>query len=89
MHYLRMRAFFVVATFFMASVAGAQYGADDGLKAEITAVSIPADRRPVVTFRISDGKGRPLELGDLDADGVRFTIAALKAGKSGETDYQN
>ena len=89
MQYLRMPVFFVVAALFMVSVAAAQNPADDGLKAEITAVNIPADRRPVVTFKISDGKGKPLELGDLDADSVKFTIAVLKAGKSGDSDYQN
>ena len=71
------------------STARGQSDPGGGLKAEIASVAIPADRRPVVTFKISDGKGRPLELGDLDADSVKFTIAALKAGKSGDSDYQN
>jgi hypothetical protein len=60
-----------------------------GLRAEITAVTISANRRPVVTFKVSDAKGRPIQLEDLDPDSVKFTIAVLKAGKSGEGDYQN
>ena len=62
---------------------------EGGLKAEITGVSIPASRKLVVTFKISDLKGKALELDDLDANSVKFTIAALKVGKSGETDYHN
>ena len=37
---------------------------DSGLKAEITGVSIPANRRPAITFKISDGKGKALDLDD-------------------------
>src|SRR5215467_9184982 len=66
-----------------------QSSANGGLKAEITGVSVPPGRRPVVTFKISDLKGRPLELEDLDPNSVKFTIAALKTGKSGEHDYTN
>ncbi|TMA12185.1 MAG: OmcA/MtrC family decaheme c-type cytochrome [Deltaproteobacteria bacterium] len=61
----------------------------DGLKAEIVGVKVPSNRRPVVIFRVSDSKGKPLSLEDLDRDGVRFTIAAIKLGKSGESDYHN
>src|SRR5512136_1181616 len=49
--------------------------AANGLKAEITAVSIPGTRRPVVTFKISDAKGKPLDLEALDPNSVKFTIA--------------
>ena len=57
---------------------------DSGLKAEITGVSIPANRRPAITFKISDGKGKALDLDDLDPNSAKFTIAALKIGKSGD-----
>jgi OmcA/MtrC family decaheme c-type cytochrome len=60
-----------------------------GLRAQITGVAIPASRRPVVTFKVSDAGGKPVDLADLDPDSVKFTIAALKVAKSGETDYQN
>ncbi|MBI4490953.1 MAG: OmcA/MtrC family decaheme c-type cytochrome [Deltaproteobacteria bacterium] len=61
----------------------------NGLKAEIIAVNVPNNRRPVVTFKISDSKGKALNLEDLDPDSIRFTIAAIKVGKSGESDYHN
>ena len=64
-----------------------QTAPDSGLKAEITGVSIPANRRPVITFKISDAKGKSLDLDDLDPNSAKFTIAALKIGKSGENDY--
>jgi OmcA/MtrC family decaheme c-type cytochrome len=67
----------------------AQSASQAGLKAEITGVTIPANRRPVVTFKISDTKGKPLDLDDLDPNSVKFTIAALKVGKSGEREYLN
>ncbi len=66
-----------------------QTAPDSGLKAEITGVSIPANRRPVITFKISDAKGKSLDLDDLDPNSAKFTIAALKIGKSGENDYHN
>jgi hypothetical protein len=53
-----------------------------GLKAEITAVMIAANRRPVVTFNVRDVKGQPVDLDDLDPNSVRFTIAAQKVGKA-------
>src|SRR4030095_15565960 len=58
-------------------------------EAEIINVTIPANRRPGVTFKVSDAKGKPIELEELDANSVKFTIAVLKAGKAGESDYQN
>src|SRR5258706_7717402 len=69
--------------------AQAQSAASSGLKAQITAVAIPATRRPVVTFSVRDSGGKPLELADLDAESVKFTIAALKTDKSGARDYSN
>jgi len=70
-------------------VVSGQGGPDGGLKAEITGVSIPGNRRPVVTFKIYDSRGKPLGLEDLDPNSVKFTIAALKTGKSGDRDYEN
>lgn len=72
-----------------APAARSQGAPGGGLKAEITGVAIPGDRRPVATFKVADLKGKPLELDDLDPGGVRFTIAALKIGKDGERDYRN
>ncbi len=54
----------------------------DGLKAEIVGVKIPDNRRSVVTFRVNDSKGKPLNIEDLDPDSVRFTIAAVEVGKT-------
>jgi OmcA/MtrC family decaheme c-type cytochrome len=59
----------------------------DGLKAEILGVKIPDHRKPVVTFKISDAKGNPLDRSQLED--VRFTIAAIQAGERGETGYHN
>ena len=73
----------------MAAPGYGQSSAQSGLKATITLVAIPNDRRPVVTFKITDVKGKPLELDDLDPDSVKFTIAALRVGKNGERDYHN
>ncbi|HTM07530.1 MAG TPA: OmcA/MtrC family decaheme c-type cytochrome [Verrucomicrobiae bacterium] len=69
--------------------AYAQVVGEGGLKAEITAVTIPGDRRPVVTFKIADAKSRPLDVSDLDSNSVKFTIAALKTAKDGEREYRN
>ena len=58
-----------------------------GLKAEILDVKLSEKRNPVVTFRIGDDQGAPLdrtELGEL-----RFTIAAAKADGAGATTYQS
>ena len=48
--------------------------ASDGLRAEIAKVEIPPDRKPVVTFRLTDGSGNPLRLEDMDANSVRFIL---------------
>lgn len=60
-----------------------------GIKATIIGVTIPAHHRPVVAMRITDSKDHPLELSDLDADSIRFTVAAIKTEKNGETRYRN
>ncbi len=64
-----------------------QGSSGEGLKAEILGVKIPDHRRPVVTFRILDAKGNPLDRSQLED--VRFTIASIRAGEGGETRYQN
>jgi len=89
-----MRLLLLLIWFFGTAVAmpsgvGGQSSPNGGLKAEITGVSVPASRRPVVTFKISDSRGKPLELQDLDPNSVKFTLAALKTGKNGERDYVN
>ncbi|HEY2988527.1 MAG TPA: OmcA/MtrC family decaheme c-type cytochrome [Candidatus Binatia bacterium] len=86
-----LRVFSVVLGLILstAAVVHNQTAPDGGLKAEITGVAIPANRRPVVTFKITDAKGKPLELEELDPNSVKFTIAALTVAKSGEQDYRN
>jgi len=69
--------------------ADGQIPASGGFKAEITGVTIPADRRPLVNFTVSDANGKPLDLHDLDPQSVKFTIAALKTDKNGAADYHN
>jgi hypothetical protein len=64
-------------------------GRADGLKANIIGVNIGSDRRPVATMKISDAKGKPLELADLDAGSIKLTIAKIQTGKSGESEYHN
>lgn len=58
-----------------------------GLSAEITEARIGADRRAIVTIKAADGKGNALELADLDAGSIAFTIAAVNATEAGETRY--
>jgi len=88
MHYL----WIIFIGLFLAAAtpaADGQVPAAGGFKAEITAVAIAADRRPVVTFSISDTNGKPLALENLDVQSVKFTIAKLTNGKNGEADYHN
>jgi OmcA/MtrC family decaheme c-type cytochrome len=89
MRLLPVPIFIVLLVLARACDGSAQNSLETGLKVEITGASIPAHRRPVVTFKITDLGGKALELKDLDADGVKFTIAALKTSKSGEAEYQN
>ncbi|MDO8472815.1 MAG: OmcA/MtrC family decaheme c-type cytochrome, partial [Dehalococcoidia bacterium] len=59
-----------------------------GLNLAITKAEIPADRKPVVTFKITDNAGAPLKIEELDDLGkaigipgimpARFTVAYLK-----------
>ncbi len=49
----------------------------DGVVAKITGVTIGADRKPVVSFTLADGKGQPLKISDLDGY-PSFTIAYVK-----------
>jgi len=65
----------------------AQSSMGEGLKAEITGVKIPENRRPVVTFKISDAKGDPLDRSDLGE--IRFTIAKVQVAANGEASYTN
>jgi len=52
-----------------------------GLHSEITKVEIGADRKPVVTFVMHDGKGVPLKISDLDGY-PSFTLAYIKEDPS-------
>lgn len=54
-----------------------------GLKIEVQSVSIPADRRPVVTFLAKDSKGNLLAKSELTD--ARFILAYLEPGVKGET----
>ncbi len=78
-------SFFLIA----AELNLAQLASGQGLKAEITRVKIPRNRRPVVTFKIHDSKGKPLTIKDLDRRGIRFTIATVKVDRNGKTRYHN
>ncbi|MDO8715761.1 MAG: OmcA/MtrC family decaheme c-type cytochrome, partial [Dehalococcoidales bacterium] len=61
----------------------------DGVVAKITAVTIGADNKPVVTFSIVDGKGQPLKISDLDGY-PRFTIDYIKLdAATNTTSYVN
>jgi OmcA/MtrC family decaheme c-type cytochrome len=81
---------FCLALFMISGVSSVHaQSSPGGLKAEITGVAIPASRRPLVTFKVSDAKGKSLDLDDLDPNSVKFTIAVVKVGNSGESDYQN
>jgi OmcA/MtrC family decaheme c-type cytochrome len=80
---------FIYGLTFGAPAVNAQSTGDGGLKAEIAGVSISGNRRPVVTFKVSDVKGKPLDLEALDPNSIKFTIAVLKIDKRGEADYSN
>jgi OmcA/MtrC family decaheme c-type cytochrome len=60
----------------------------EGLALKITGVEIPGDLRPVVTFSLQDGRGKPLEPDLLDANSLRFTITRLSVDSaSGISQY--
>jgi len=87
---MRLLAKFAWAvSLFTAQMAHAQPLQNGGLQVEILSVKIEQDRRPVATFRVTDGKGRPPRLEDISVDSVKFTIAALRNHKSGESEYRN
>ena len=52
-------------------------------------MKIGADGRAEVMVTITDGQGKPFALIDLDANSVKFTIAAVKADNTGATNYFN
>ena len=79
----------LLGVFFSYSATSAQISASNGFATEITGVRISADRRPVVTFKLSDGQGKPLELSEVDGQSIRFTIAAIKTNADGQTSYHN
>ena len=60
-----------------------------GLRVEIIEARIGVDRRPVVTFKITDAIGKPLDIEDLDPNSAKFALAAIKAQPGGETSYHN
>src|SRR3989304_3113710 len=49
-----------------AGASAVSYGLD--VKATILKVDIGSDRRPVVTFKLTDEKGTPLKISDLDGN---------------------
>ncbi|HEY3153167.1 MAG TPA: hypothetical protein VGK65_16030, partial [Candidatus Binatia bacterium] len=85
----RWQPLFLITLMLLGLVSAHAQSPLGGLKAEITAVVIAANRRPVVTFNVRDIRGKPIDLDELDPNSVKFTIAAQKVGKSGESDYQN
>lgn len=52
----------LLGVFFTHSASYVQVSSAQGLNTEIAGVRISADRRPVVTLKIGDGQGRPLDL---------------------------
>src|SRR5262245_57478821 len=52
----------LLGVFFTHSGSYVQVSSAQGLNTEIAGVRISADRRPVVTLKIGDGQGRPLDL---------------------------
>lgn len=98
----RKKALFAVVLSVTALVLLALFGLQDqvralvdggspgpGLKIQITKVEVGGDRRPVVTFKISDDKGVGLQISDLDGT-PRFTIARIdQDATTGLTQYVN
>lgn len=61
-----------------------------GLKAEIIKVEIPADNKPVVTFKVTDAQGNLLKNANLDPNSFRFVISKVVTDKdSGLTRYES
>jgi OmcA/MtrC family decaheme c-type cytochrome len=63
--------------------------ANDQLNVQITSVKLTLDRRPAVTFKVTTAKDNLAELADLDAETVKFTIAAIERDTNGDTRYHN
>jgi len=63
----------------LASQSLVALGADTsgGVKLKITGASIPSDLRPKVSFTLTDAKGSPLRVSDVDQGGLRFLIGAI------------
>ncbi len=60
---------------------------DPSLQVKVLRVEIPADRKPLVSFNLTDGKGNPLRTQDVRE--VRFLLAALKVdNETGLTSFQ-
>ena len=59
------------------------------LNVQITSVKLTLDRRPAVTFKVTTAKDNLAELADLDAESVKFTIAAIERDTNGDTRYHN
>ncbi|MBI4491561.1 MAG: OmcA/MtrC family decaheme c-type cytochrome [Chloroflexi bacterium] len=53
-------------------------GSAGGVQLKILSASIPADRKPVVTFTLADAGGNPLRIAELDQGGLRFLIASIQ-----------
>jgi OmcA/MtrC family decaheme c-type cytochrome len=63
--------------------------ANDLFNVQITSVKLTRDRRPIVTFKANAANINSLQLADLDADSVEFTIAAIERDSNGATRYHN
>lgn len=63
----------------------AQSAPADGLRADIVKAEIPSDRKPVVTFSLTDASGSPLTLEQMDANSVRFALTRVE--KDAQTGY--
>ncbi len=63
--------------------------ANDRLNVQITSVKLTRERRPAVTFKVTTAKNNLAELADLDAESVKFTIAAIERDTNGDTRYHN
>ncbi|MBI4469874.1 MAG: OmcA/MtrC family decaheme c-type cytochrome [Acidobacteria bacterium] len=61
-----------------------------GLKVQIVSASVQPDRKPVVTFKITDTSGTPLDKDGLNtqgAVGLRFIVARIDKDQRQYTDY--
>lgn len=72
-----LAAVFLVVSQSSPVASGDNPPATGGVKLKIAAASIPADLKPVVNFSLTDAKGSPLKLSDIDDGGLRFLIAAI------------